>query len=104
MKKILECSNFGEDQVRGKEMFPHCHKVISYQLVARFKRKEKRNSLMTQWVKDPPVSLLWHRFDPWPGKFCIRSEKREREREKHVLIKSGKIKHIRISKVSNKKS
>ena len=24
---------------------------------------------MLQWVKDPASSLLWLRFDPWPGTF-----------------------------------
>lgn len=22
-------------------------------------------------VKDPMLSLLWSRFDPWPGNFCM---------------------------------
>ena len=32
---------------------------------------------MAQQVKDPVLSLLWlwlqlwHRFDPWPGNFCM---------------------------------
>ena len=26
-------------------------------------------------------SLLWHRFDPWPGKFCISQAKKEEEEE-----------------------
>ena len=32
---------------------------------------------MTQWVKDPALSLLWHwslpwlGFDPWPENFCM---------------------------------
>ena len=25
----------------------------------------------SQWVKDLVLSLLWHGFDPWPGKFCM---------------------------------
>ena len=24
---------------------------------------------MDQWVKDPTLSLLWCRFNPWPGNF-----------------------------------
>ena len=26
---------------------------------------------MIQWVKDLALSLLWHRFDPWPGNFHV---------------------------------
>ena len=26
---------------------------------------------MAQWVKDPVLSLLWLRFAPWPGNFCM---------------------------------
>ena len=32
---------------------------------------------MAQWIKDPALSLLWlgsllwHRFNPWPGNFCM---------------------------------
>ena len=22
---------------------------------------------MVQWVKDPALSLQWHKFNPWPG-------------------------------------
>ena len=48
---------------------------------------------MTQRVKDPVLSVLWlrslwHRFDPWPGNFCIlwaqlkgRNDRREGGRE-----------------------
>lgn len=27
-----------------------------------------RNPLVVQWVKEPPLSLLWYRFVPWPRK------------------------------------
>ena len=26
---------------------------------------------MAQWIKDPALSLLWLRFSPWPGNFCM---------------------------------
>ena len=26
---------------------------------------------MAQWVKDPVLSLLWYKFDPWLGNFCL---------------------------------
>ena len=45
---------------------------------------------MAQWVKDPVLSLLWRRFDPWPGNFCVptagqkkkKKKKKKRERER----------------------
>ena len=30
-----------------------------------------RSSLVAQRVKDPVLSLLWLRFDPWPWNFCM---------------------------------
>ena len=44
---------------------------------------------MAQWVKNPALSLLWLRFDPWPENFHMlwegpkkeREGERERERE-----------------------
>lgn len=30
-----------------------------------------RSCLVAQWVKDPALSLLCLRFDPWPGKFSM---------------------------------
>ena len=27
------------------------------------------SSLVVQWAKDLALSLLWHRFSPWPGNF-----------------------------------
>ena len=40
---------------------------------AALKRQKERNrkgqsSLVVKQVKDPVLSLLWHGFDPWPGK------------------------------------
>ena len=49
---------------------------------------------MTHQVKDPVLSLqqlgwlLWHKFNPWPGNFCMlwvlqkRKRKKERKRER----------------------
>ena len=40
---------------------------------------------MAQQVKDPVLSLLWHRFDPWPGKFphaMGMTKERKKEKEK----------------------
>ena len=35
----------------------------------RFEKDMEATSLVAQWVKDPVLSLMWHRLDPWPGKF-----------------------------------
>ena len=48
---------------------------LSLPKAANFKRCG--SSLVVQQVKDPVLpllwlrSLLWHRFDPWPGNFCM---------------------------------
>ena len=31
------------------------------------KRTDVGVPLVVQWVKDPVLSMLWLRFDPWPG-------------------------------------
>ena len=36
-----------------------------------FKKLAQKSSLMAQQVKDLVLSLLWHRFNTWPGKFCM---------------------------------
>ena len=46
------------------------------QISGKYKSREKmlselqqpRSSLVAQWVKDPALSLLWHKFDSWPRK------------------------------------
>ena len=30
---------------------------------------------MAQWVKEPALSLLWHRFDPWKLGICKSTSK-----------------------------
>ena len=35
------------------------------------KKWEHGSSLMAQWVKDPALSLLGCRSDPWCGNFCM---------------------------------
>ena len=48
------------------------------------------SSLVSQWLKDLVLSLLWLRLfpwcglDPWPGNFCVPRvcQKKEREKEK----------------------
>ena len=36
-------------------------------------------------VKDSVLSLLWHRFDPWPGNFCILQTKTKTNKKTHPL-------------------
>ena len=42
-----------------------------------------RSCLVAQWVKDPALSLLWCRFDPWPGNSaCHRHGQKEKKKKK----------------------
>ena len=42
---------------------------------------------MTQWIKDPALSLLWlrsllwHRLDPWPGNFHMLQAQPNKEKD-----------------------
>ena len=45
-----------------------------------------RNSLVTQWVKDLVLSLLWCGFDPWPRNFHLlpaQSKKKKQKTKNH---------------------
>ena len=52
---------------------------------------------MAQQVKDPalspqpPGSLLWHRFDPWPGNFHMPGvwQKKKKKKKKRKEIRGG---------------
>ena len=37
------------------------------------------SSLMVQQVKELMLSLLWHRFNPWPGNLCMLSVNRKKK-------------------------
>ena len=45
---------------------------------ATIKKSTNRSALVAQWVRDPALvpiwlrSLLWCRFDPWPGNFHVQ--------------------------------
>ena len=55
-----------------------------------FKSLHPRNSLVAQWVKDPVLSLLWHRFSPWHGtSACHRPDQKKKKKKKTycVLVK-----------------
>ena len=42
-----------------------------------------RSCLVAQWVKDPALSLLWCRLDPWPGNSaCHRHGQKEKKKKK----------------------
>ena len=65
--------------------------------VFNFTKRKTRSSPVAQWVKDPvlslkwPGSLLWHRFDPCPGNFCMLQvwpkKKKKKERKTKILKK-----------------
>ena len=38
-------------------------------------------------VKDPTLSLLWHRSDPWLGNFCMPQAQQNRKRRNPILGK-----------------
>ena len=48
---------------------------------------------MAQGVKDPVLSLLWHRFGPWPRNFhlpqlCgLKKKRKEKKRKKQNWVK-----------------
>ena len=50
---------------------------LTYSFWIQLLRNRRGSSLVPWWVKDPiffPLwlrGLLWHRFDPWPGNFCM---------------------------------
>ena len=54
-------------------------------------RVTSRNSLVTQQVKEPVLSLrwlgllLWHRFDPWPGNFHMLQMWQEKKSSIYVV-------------------
>ena len=73
----------------GRKCSPKKKKALSSHKKT-WKRKEKKSSLVAQWVRYLVLSLLWlklglwHRFDPWPENFCkpqVQPKKKERERE-----------------------
>ena len=41
-------------------------------------------------VKDMALSLLWHRFDPWPGNCCVAKKKKEKATPDLPIITSQK--------------
>ena len=79
---------------------------------------------MAQWIKDPELSLLWHRFGLWPGNFHVpwvwqnktKQNKRQRENanpltsegnEEDMMTEQMKIKTLNnrglLGKVKNQK-
>ena len=45
-----------------------CPKIVIIMIIIN------RELPVTQQVKDPALSLLWYRFDPWSGNFCMPQE------------------------------
>ena len=46
------------------------------------KIQDTRSSPVAQWVKDQALSLLWHRFSPWPGYFHMPQSQPKRKKKK----------------------
>ena len=63
------------------------------------KLRINRSSLVTQWVKDPALSLLWRGFDPWPGNFLMPWvwPKKKKNKYRYINIKTISSKHIRFN-------
>ena len=55
---------------------------------------------MAQGVKDPVLSLLWHRFGPWPRNFhlpqlCgLKKKKGKKKKEKNKIGSKNKMRHF----------
>ena len=45
-------------------------------------------------VKDPALSLLWRRFDPWPGNLCIPQACPPPPTKKKTEIMTGGMKQV----------
>ena len=41
---------------------------------------------MSQWVEDLVLSLLWLRFDPWPGNFHMLRARSKKKKKKSFNI------------------
>ena len=41
---------------------------------------------LAHWVKDPALSLLWLRFDLWPGNLHMAKKKKKRERGVPIVV------------------
>ena len=51
---------------------------------------ESRSSLEAQWVEDLVLSLLWHQFNPWPGKFCMPKKREKKEKFNYMGLPINK--------------
>ena len=48
-----------------------------------------RSSLAVQGAKDLVLSLMWHRFDPWPGNFCMPQMQPEKKNVMVITLKKS---------------
>jgi len=57
-------------------------------------------SLVVHWVKDPALSLLWHRFNPCPRNFCmpLGGQKKKKERERERITEKPSTAHLLVIK------
>ena len=44
---------------------------------------------MAQWVKDPVLLLLWHRFDPWPGELPYAAGAAKKKKKKSATLQAS---------------
>ena len=77
-------------------------KITFYSCVPCGIKREKKpkklqwRCLVAQWVKDPalsqqrPESLLWQRFELWPGNFHVSQAWPKKQKQKNQKKNSGK--------------
>ena len=46
------------------------------------------SSLVVQQVKNAALSLLWRKFDPWPGELLCAMDTAKKERKKKKIMDS----------------
>lgn len=64
---------------------------LTYTLSRGYKLEEggSRDFPVALWVKDPVLSLLWRRVDPWPQNIHVTWPKKKSEREAADLRAEG---------------
>ena len=61
---------------------------------------------MAQWVKNPVLSLMWHRFNPWPGNFLphatgvakLKKKKNENQLKAILFLEKWFLRKIKLDK------
>ena len=64
-----------------------------------------RSSLVAQQVKDLTLSLLWHRFDPQPGNFCMPwAQPKEKKSKQYEFLSEFGYMYLRCARWCRVKS